>query len=191
MFEPGSRFLYSNPGVAVLDLCVGTALHQKGEPDLAEFLRTRVFDPIGLAPGDWSISYGRAWELDGIPLRASWGGARFTARSTARLGRLFLREGDWQGRRILSPEWVRAAPGLLWRSNRDLAFPSLPPDAFFGVGVDHQVLLVVPSLELVVVRYGGPALTEPRDDFGPWTALERRLFAPLAASLREGSQVGA
>ena len=191
LFEPGTRFSYSNTGVAALDLCVATALHRKGEPELAAFLRARVFDPIGLEPGAWSISYGRAWELDGIPLRATWGGARFTARSTARLGRLFLREGVWQGRRILSPEWVRAAPGLLWRSNRDLALPSLPPDAYFGVGAGHQVLLVVPSLELVVVRYGGTALVEPEDRLGFWSVLERHLFAPLAASLRTAPHVGA
>ncbi len=191
LFEPGSRILYSNPGVAALDLCVATALYRKSQPDLAEFLRTRVYDPIGLPPGAWSISYGRAWELDGIPLRASWGGARFTARSPARLGRLFLREGEWQGRRLLSQEGVHAAPDFLWRSNRDLGLSSLPPDAYFGVGVDHQVLLIVPSLELVVVRYGGPALTTSDDDPGTWSALEKHFFAPLAASLREAPQVGA
>jgi CubicO group peptidase (beta-lactamase class C family) len=191
LFEPGTRFLYSNPGVAALDLCVATALHRKGGADLAELLRSRVFDPIGLPSGDWSISYGRAWELDGIPLRATWGGARFTARATARLGRLFLREGDWQGLKILSPEWVRAAPGLLWRSNRELALPSLPPDAFLGVGADHQVLLVVPSLELVVVRYGATVLDEPGGDLEFWGALEGELFAPLAASLRAAPHRGA
>ena len=191
LFAPGTRYLYSNPGVAALDLCVATALHRKGEPDLAEFLRTRVFDPIGLEPGAWSISYGRSWALDGIPLRATWGGAKFTARSTARLGRLFLREGDWQGHTILSPERVRAASGLLWRSNRDLALPSLPPDAYFGVGAGHQVLLVVPSLELVVVRYGGTALNEPDGELEFWSGLEKHLIAPLAASLRAAPHAGA
>lgn len=48
-----------------------------------------------------------------------------------------------------------------------------------GAGAGHQVLLVVPSLELVVVRNGGAM--GPDDGF--WGALERHLFEPVVAAV--------
>ncbi|MBE7501773.1 MAG: hypothetical protein HS113_16005 [Verrucomicrobiales bacterium] len=39
-------------------------------------------------------------------------------------------------------------------SNQEGDCEALPRDAFFGSGAGHQILLVVPSLDLVVVRFG-------------------------------------
>jgi CubicO group peptidase (beta-lactamase class C family) len=48
--------------------------------------------------------------------------------------------------------------GLGWWVNRNpdgtRFWPCLPPDAFYGAGAGHQFLLVVPSLDLIVVRNG-------------------------------------
>ena len=43
----------------------------------------------------------------GLPLVAAWGGGGFTPRATARVARLMLREGDWEGVRVLGAEGVR------------------------------------------------------------------------------------
>ena len=48
--------------------------------------------------------------VDGLPLVPNWAGASFTARATARLGRLLLRQGDWQGRRSSTATGSVSAP---------------------------------------------------------------------------------
>jgi hypothetical protein len=68
----------------------------------------------------------------------------------------------------------------LW-VNSDGFWPSLPRDAAVGQGAGHQILLVVPSLDLVVVRLGKLL---GKDDFQGdyWRALEPALFQPLMAA---------
>ena len=80
---------------------------------------------------------------DGLPLVATWGGGVYTPRATARLGRLVLHEGNWEGRQLLSKEAVRKVTGdagltghcgLGWWSNGGLRYPRLPRDAVWGAG---------------------------------------------------------
>ena len=46
------------------------------------------------------------------------------------------------------------ASGLAWYTNSDGIWPAAPRDAFAGAGASHQVIVVVPSLDLIVVRNG-------------------------------------
>jgi CubicO group peptidase (beta-lactamase class C family) len=101
---------------------------------------------------------------------AAWGGANYTARAVARIGRLMLRRGDWEGRRLLSPEAVRLVTndvgspstcGIGWWSNNTGRCARLPKDAFWGSGAGHQVVLVVPSLNLIAVRNGQVSAETP------------------------------
>jgi CubicO group peptidase (beta-lactamase class C family) len=98
LFEPGQRLHYSNPGIAMLGWCVTAAIQDGPHKDLRTLLRERVMRPIGIADREWSVGYHGTFEVDGLPLVATWGGATITPRATARLGRLVLREGDWDGR---------------------------------------------------------------------------------------------
>jgi CubicO group peptidase (beta-lactamase class C family) len=112
-----------------------------------------------------------------------------------------LRGGEWQGRRLLDSQWVARAlryaglpkpprhagnpapaSGLCWYTNEDGVWPYLPPDAFAGAGAGHQVLLAVPSLDLLVVR-NGEALAPPSAATF-WGAAGRHLLQPLAGCLR-------
>ena len=204
LFEPGSSYAYSNPGVAALAVVAGEALRNASERDVESLLRERVMRPVGIPDEEWSISYEKSWELDRVKLQANWGGARFTARATARLGRLMLRRGDWEGRSVLNATWVDTAvadpgtprpdrardssapmSGILWWTNRDRVWPSLPEDAFVGAGAGHQVLLVVPSLDLVAVRFGRESLGGSDDTAGYWESLETEFFRPLSDALVE------
>ena len=50
------------------------------------------------------------------------------------------------------------ASGLCWYTNFDKVWPSVPADAFAGAGASHQVLIVIPSLNLIAVRMGDNGL---------------------------------
>lgn len=101
-----------------------------------------------------------------------------STRDYARLGLLYLRDGMWQGDRILPEGWVEYVtehtPGsppehpygaqfwLNWDGVSDqMRFPELPGDTFLMNGHQGQHVVMIPSLDLVVARNG---LTE----FGNW-----------------------
>lgn len=194
LFEPGQQMRYSNPGMAMLTWCVTASLREGPHRDIRSLLRQRVMRPIGVADADWSIGYGQTFVVDGLPLVPSWGGGNYTARAVARVGRLLLRGGDWDGQRLLSAEAIRLTTsdagtpgpcGLGWWSNQEGQWPSLPRDAFFGSGAGHQILLVVPSLNLIVVRFGSELAPGARDPDSFHQAYQRYLFEPLMAALAE------
>jgi CubicO group peptidase (beta-lactamase class C family) len=187
LFEPGDKMQYSNPGIAMLTYCVTAALQDTPYKDIRTLLRDRVMRPIGAAHAGWSIGYGKTYTVEGLPLVTSWGGGGYTARAAARVGRLMLREGNWQGKQLISPEAVQLVTcdagtpgncGMGWWSNNDGSYPELPKDAFWGSGAGHQVLLVIPSLNLIAVRNGEVLDTVGAGPDAYHRPLRRYLFAP-------------
>ena len=163
IFVPGARFAYSNPGMAALAYAVTASLKGAPQTDIYSLLKQRVMDPLGIPGNEWSIGYGQAYEVDGLKLYANWGGGRFSPRATARIGQLMLHEGRWQVRQLFRREWVRKMVtgveplprmGLCWWTNATAVWPKVPRDAFRGGGAGNQVLLVIPSLSLIIVRNG-------------------------------------
>jgi CubicO group peptidase (beta-lactamase class C family) len=196
LFEPGSKFQYSNPGIAMLGYCITAALKDTPERDLRTLLRNRIMRPIGIHDDEWAVGYGQTVGVDGLPLVAPWGGGNFTARALARIGRLMLRQGDWQGQPIIAADAVRlttnsaglpGACGMGWWTNADGRYEKLPRDAYWAAGAGHQILLVVPSLKLIAVRQGG-ALAG-RAEYHK--VLYNELFAPLMDTLTHASRKGA
>lgn len=187
LFEPGSHFHYSNPGIAMLGYAVTASLKGTENPDARSLLRERVMDPIGVPEGEWSCGYERTVEVDGLPVVANWGGGGYSANAAARVARLMLREGDWEGRRLIGPESVKATVsdsgtpmhgGIGWWTNSEGHLGSLPADAYCGLGAGNQVVLVVPSLDLIMVRNGNSLDPNQRFD-ATTTVLRQLLFNPL------------
>jgi CubicO group peptidase (beta-lactamase class C family) len=169
--EPGAKLRYSNPGIAMLGYAVTASYKGGPQKDIRALLRERVMRPIGAADGEWSVGYGKTYSVDGLPLVAGWGGGSYTARALARVGRLLLREGDWDGKQVLSREAVRQVTGdaglpghcgMGFWTNADGRYPRLPRDTYYGAGAGDQLLVVVPSLKLIVVRQGETLAPEPK-----------------------------
>jgi hypothetical protein len=68
-----------------------------------------------------------------------------------------------------------------WYTNIDKTWPAAPRDTFCGSGAGHQVLLVVPSLDLIVVRNG----TQLRNDVGVWAATEQEIVTPILRAITD------
>jgi CubicO group peptidase (beta-lactamase class C family) len=188
---PGTRKRYSNPGMALLSYCVTASLKGAKDTDLRSLLKHRIMEPLGVSDAEWSCGYGETVTVDGLPLVASWGGGAYSPNAIARIGRLMLRKGEWNGRQLLSASAVATATthagmpnnaGLGWWVNQTSSgklWNAAPEDTFWGAGAGHQVLLVVPSRNLIVVRQGGSL--DPGIGFD--AALERHLVAPLMQAL--------
>ncbi len=128
---------------------------------MADWMRRRLFEPAGML--------GVLFEFD--PQGTFYAGSLMwaTARDFAALGGLYLNDGVAGGQRLLPGGWTRFARsptveptyGAGWwleGAHGTAAGPSLlggsPPDAFHARGLDGQVILVVPSRRLIVVRLG-------------------------------------
>ena len=184
IFEPGTDQQYSNPGIAMLGYCITAALKDAPQKDLRTLLRDRVMRPIGVPDEEWSVGYNKTFLVDGLPLVGTWGGGGYTARAAARVGRLMLRGGNWEGKQLISADAVRQVTsdagmpgtcGIGWWSNNEGRYPKLPKDAFWGAGAGHQLVLVVPSLNLIAVRNGGTL----KAGSGYESAAYEAFFAPL------------
>ncbi|GAA3487141.1 serine hydrolase domain-containing protein [Streptomyces cremeus] len=161
---PGEGWAYNDVRVNLAALALTVLL---GRP-LPEALRERVMDPIG-ATGTWSWhGYANSFaEVDGVRIPvvsggAHWGGGLWiSALDLARIGQLVLRQGSWEGERILSRRWMeelwtpcRAKPnyGLSWWLNDDRSvWPAAPATGRCARGNGGAHLLWVdPARDLVV-----------------------------------------
>lgn len=200
-FVPGTRIRYSNPAIAMMTYCVTQAIRSSDQKDIRSLLKQRVFKPIGIPDSDWSIGYGDAFHVDDLPLVPSWGGASFTPRATARVGRLLLHEGDWDSEQLLTKEAVHSVTGdaglpghcgMGFWTNADGRYPKLPRDLYYCAGANDQLLIVVPSLNLIAVRNGSalaPADENGKDVFAAYH--DRRvqiLFEPLIDAVEAQNQ---
>jgi hypothetical protein len=121
-------------------------------------------------------------------LVAAWGGGGFTARAAARIGRLMLQQGEWEGKQLVDATAIRQTTetsglpgdgGMGWWTNAGGRVAALPADAYWAAGAGGQVLLVVPSLQLIAVRNGGPL-----DDGDNDIAVAKYFFTPLMNAIR-------
>jgi CubicO group peptidase (beta-lactamase class C family) len=112
LWEPGTHYKYNDVRVNVLAL----AALQVWRRPLPEVLREEVMDPIG-ASSTWRwYGYDNSWvEIDGKKVQSvsgggHWGGGMFiNAYDMARFGYLFLHNGKWKDREIVSPKWIQMA----------------------------------------------------------------------------------
>jgi CubicO group peptidase (beta-lactamase class C family) len=201
VFEPGTAYAYSNPGMAALAYAVTASLNGG---DLRTLLKDRVMGPLGVPENDWSVGYGQTYDVDGLKLVANWGGGNFTARAAARVGQWMLQRGEWERRALVSQQVLtrlisyagtpipprpagnpQPASGLGWYTNFDGVWRAVPRDAFAGAGAGNQVMLVVPSFDLVVVR-NGALLAE--GEIGFWGGIEQYVFNPLMEAIAAGTE---
>ena len=128
---------------------------------MADWMRASLFDPLGMASAQP--------EFDAAGTFAGGSFVYATARDFARFGELYRLDGRWGGRRLLPPGWVQFArtptveptygAGFWLEAPAGAKPPSLmagagPLDAFSAEGHDGQVILIVPSKALVIVRLG-------------------------------------
>lgn len=175
--DPGTRFKYNDVRVNVFALAL---LHVIRRP-LPEVLREEIMEPIG-ASNTWRWhGYENSWiDLDGRRVQSvsgggHWGGGMFiNAFDMARFGYLFLRNGKWRDRQLVSEPWIRQArtPGS---ANREYGYmnwylntgrtplPAAPESSVTFRGNGQNIVYVDWENDLVVVvRWirGGPALND-------------------------------
>jgi CubicO group peptidase (beta-lactamase class C family) len=154
---PGTRYQY-NDGVSVL---LGKILREATGQRIDEWARERLFEPIGINEFYWKITPDGEADTEG--------GLYLATEDLARFGYLFLRGGEWDGRQIISREWVEVSTRPLVP---DVAPNNERPDPgygyqwwildaedgatrlFAGNGYGGQFVLVHPESDIVAVFNG-------------------------------------
>ena len=162
--EPGTFWEYNDVRVNRLAL----ALLRVWNKPLPQIFKEQIMDPIGASDTWVWHGYRNSYvELNGRAVQSvsggsHWGGGLWAStRDHARFGYLFLRDGDWNGRQILSQRWVRMATqptdiapqyGYLWWLNTGRkTVPSAPESSFFAFGSGGNVIWIDRDHDLVVV----------------------------------------
>ena len=202
LFTPGTDYQYSNPGMAMLAYAVTASYKETAYPDLRTLLWERIYQPIGIKEEEWFIGYQNTYHTNGLNLVANWGGAGFTPRAAARIGRLMMHKGNWEGQQLLDSSLVEQAvryagmplpprdetgnmaSGLAWYCNYDGIWLQLPRDAFMGSGAGNRVMIVIPSLDMIVVR-NGKNMHDPEKGQGYYYGVENYLVNRLMNALIE------
>jgi CubicO group peptidase (beta-lactamase class C family) len=150
--EPDTVFNYSSGTTNILARLVGQLVEQAGS-DIESFMRERLFGPLGMSSAEPTI------DPAGTFVGSSY--VHATARDFARFGYLYLRDGVWDGTRILPEGWVDRARTLVSVDEIGMGYgehfwirPNDPYGAFFAAGYEGQSITVLPALDLVVVRLG-------------------------------------
>ncbi len=155
--EPGGGYSYASASIHLASMILR---HVTGR-ELQEYLRERVATPLGW--GRWSYGYEYASRVEHTP---GAGGIVVRPTDMLRFGYLLLNEGRWQHQQIVPAWYVRHATrkspynphypySLQFDVNTDGDIPDLPRDAFWKSGSGGHALYVVPSLDLVVWKFGG------------------------------------
>ncbi len=161
---PGNHYEYNDVRINRFALSL-LRVFGKGVP---EVFQQEVMDPIG-ASDTWKwIPYHNSYvDLDGKLLASVSGGTRWgggmwiDSWDMARFGYLWLRGGNWAGRQILPPDYVKAALApsahgpdygyLFWLNTRGKNLPGMPATAYAALGAGNNDIVVSPEQDLVVV----------------------------------------
>ncbi|MEP6979785.1 MAG: serine hydrolase, partial [Nakamurella sp.] len=146
-FAPGSVFAYSQP----CTFTVGAIVSRVSGVSLTEFLRLRLFDPLGIATV--------GWQRDVSGRELGYSGLHTTTAALASLGQLYLQGGRWDDRQLLPSAWVAEAT----RSQVSTAAEQNPDwqqgygfqfwrsrHGYRGDGAFGQFCLVLPELDAVL-----------------------------------------
>ena len=146
--EPGSKFVYCSGGMHLLSGIISQATGMGA----LEFARRSLFEPLGIQAASWP---------DGPHgINHGWGDLHLRARDMARIGYLWLNHGVWDGKQIVSGDWVTQSTQVHIQTGGDSDYGYgwwvRPKDKLYeAVGRGGQRITVLPELNIVAVETGG------------------------------------
>ncbi len=162
-YPPGSLWYYSSGTTNILSRMIFDANGGNLEKNTL-FLRERLLDKINMKTAILEP------DSSGVIIGSSYMFA--SARDWARFGLLYLQDGVFNGERILPEGWVNYSTSVtdhtplgeygaqIWlnrgnpKGSENRKFPKLPEDLYYFGGYNKQIVAIIPSLKMVIVRLG-------------------------------------
>jgi len=151
-YEPGTHFAY-NTGAS----CLLSAIIERVTGESAfDYLNRKVLYPIGIRDARWNIC------AEGI--NEGGIGMQVTIDDISRLGRLYLNRGVWEGKRLLSEEWIKEASSFHsdnssngtpdWQSGYGYQIWVNAREGYRGDGASGQLMIVCPERNITIAVQG-------------------------------------
>jgi hypothetical protein len=148
--EPGTVNHYVSINTHVLGMII---THATGQT-ITDYMQEKLYEPLGMeSPGSWVI--------DGDGMEMALGGLNLTLRDFAKIGSLYLNDGQWNNHQIIPKDWVEAsinpdAPHLLPNNSLGYGYQWwIPPGnsgEFMAMGVYGQFVYINPLTQTVVAK---------------------------------------
>jgi CubicO group peptidase (beta-lactamase class C family) len=143
--NPGEKFTYST----ALTHLMSAILTKTSGMSTEELAGKALFDPLGIKV--------KLWRRD--PQGICFGGSELflTPRDMAKFGYLYLKQGIWNGKSIVPPDWIGESVKPQVKTGGWSVFPDygywwwLQPGSYSAEGWGGQRIIVAPDQDLVVV----------------------------------------
>ncbi len=151
--EPGTQFHYSSGSGLVLAAILEKVTGKK----FLDYANEKLFDPLRSEGGFWTSSH------SGLTLASN--GLYFKARELTKIGLLFLNNGQWEGKQIITPEWIELSQQGYISTNNNFYLNStygyqwwitsftingVSHKCFFAVGWGNQFMYIIPDLDMII-----------------------------------------
>ena len=169
--DPGTTFIYTSGASHLLS----TMITERTGLSALDFAKENLFKPLGIQ--------NVGWQTDGEGINMGWSDIAMLPHDMAKVGYLFLNEGQWDGKQVISAEWVRASQqplavnnsntgiqpmyGYQWWVNPDLGF-------YNAAGAGGNYIIIVPGEDMVVVFTGNLSGDLQQDNY--WEGTPEELF---------------
>ncbi len=182
--EPGTTFVYNSGATELLAYILKKATGKEAD----DYAKEHLFTPLGIE---------HFWKRTPKGLADTEGGLYLQPRDLAKFGYLYLKGGEWDGRRIIPADWTMQS--TRWqldagKTGRGYGYkwwilsrkgPGTH-EAYAALGYGGQRLIVVPELDLVAVFTGWNIYDKP--ELNPKFALERVVAAvSVVAAVKGGT----
>jgi CubicO group peptidase (beta-lactamase class C family) len=147
--EPGTVFVYNSGATYMLSAILQRLTGER----LLDYLRPRLFEPLGAAEATWQVS------REGITT-GGWG-LSLNTESLARFGQLLLQRGMWEGRQLVPAEWIEAATSKQvpndnqenpdWQQGYGFQFWRGRHNTYRGDGAFGQFCLIFPEYDAALI----------------------------------------
>jgi len=139
---------------------LGMILREATGKNLSEYAQEKLWKPLGME----SDAY---WLIDSSGMEAAFAGLNVTLRDYARFGRLYLNKGNWNGKQIVSEEWIKESvtpdaphliPGKRANAKWVLGYgyqwwiPLRPDGDYLAIGIYGQAIYVYPRYNIVIAK---------------------------------------
>jgi CubicO group peptidase (beta-lactamase class C family) len=149
-----------NHYVSINTHVLGMILVRTTGKSIAQYFKEKLWDPIG-------AEHDAYWLKDNKDMEMALGGLNATLRDYAKVGRLFLNRGNWNGKQVVPESWVNESLNMdaehVTPSSNNSAHPHsgygyqwwIPPGddgEFWARGVFNQYIYINPTTNTVIVK---------------------------------------
>lgn len=152
--EPGTEHNYESMTTEILCLVIERATGRR----YADYLAEKVWMPLGMESSAFLTYDSRKHHT-----AHAFGGLALTMLDLAKIGRLYLNKGMWNGKRIVSESWIQQSTTysdenegyhFCWYNTSSVGAEKPEYPGYYAMGIRGQILYVNPCKNLIMVRLG-------------------------------------